>query len=122
MSLKGKVAWITGGGSGIGLAAAQALAAGGATVIISGRRAPALEAGISEIASTGGKAETEPLDVQDAKAVQTTADAIADRHGAIHIIVNSAGMNSTRRFWKGGSIPSTQPEARRRRGVHSATH
>ena len=43
-SLKGKIAWVTGAGSGIGAAAAQALAAEGAAVVLTGRRREPLEA------------------------------------------------------------------------------
>ena len=53
-NLKGKIAWITGAGSGIGLAGAQALAEAGATVVLSGRRAEPLEREAAAIAATGG--------------------------------------------------------------------
>jgi NAD(P)-dependent dehydrogenase (short-subunit alcohol dehydrogenase family) len=48
MSLSGKVAWITGGGSGIGLAGAVALASAGARVVISGRDAAKLDAALAQ--------------------------------------------------------------------------
>ena len=59
--LKGKVAWITGGGSGIGLAGAKALAAGGAHVVISGRTASTHESGPAGV-EKGGPPQATPLD------------------------------------------------------------
>jgi NADP-dependent 3-hydroxy acid dehydrogenase YdfG len=96
MALAGRVAWITGAGSGIGLAGARELAAAGAKVVMSGRRAAVLE---REAAAIPG-AEIEPLDVGDRAAVARVADAILARHGRIDILVNSAGLNTPNRFWR----------------------
>jgi len=90
--LAGKVAWITGGGSGIGLAAALALANAGVHVVISGRTARTNEQALSEI-QRRGSAEAILLDVCDKKAVAATAAEIERRHGRIDILVNSAGTN-----------------------------
>lgn len=98
--LDGKTVWITGAGTGIGLAGAQMLAEAGATVVMSGRRNDVLEKEAAAIKKSGGKAETLPLDVTDAKAVQQAAEAIAARHGKIDILVNSAGTNTPNRFWE----------------------
>ena len=55
MSKNGKrVAWVTGGGSGIGEAGAEALAADGWTVVVSGRRQDALDAVVGKITKSGG--------------------------------------------------------------------
>ena len=94
-NLADKVVWITGGGSGIGLAGAQALKQAGATVVISGRsektlQHPGLEAMV--------------LDVGDQKAVAKTAEAILKRHGRIDILVNSAGINSPKRKYRDVSV------------------
>ena len=51
-----QVAWITGGATGIGLGIAKALAAEGATVIVSGRRKDKLDASVAEIEAQGGRA------------------------------------------------------------------
>jgi len=94
-SLKGKVAWITGAGSGIGEGAAIALADAGMTVVLSGRRADKL----ADVArKTGG--EVLVLDVSDKVAVRTTVEAIMARHGRIDVLVSSAGMNVRNRNWK----------------------
>jgi NAD(P)-dependent dehydrogenase (short-subunit alcohol dehydrogenase family) len=98
-TLAGKVAWITGAGTGIGLAAAQSLAAGGALVVLSGRRGAVLEQEAGRIRAEGGRAEAEALDVADSAAVRRVADAVLARHGRVDILVNSAGLNTTKRRW-----------------------
>ena len=90
--LNGKVAWITGGGSGIGLAGALELAKQGVHVVISGRTARTNQEGLSEIKKFGS-AEAIQLDVADKKAVFATAADIEKRHGRIDILVTSAGTN-----------------------------
>jgi NAD(P)-dependent dehydrogenase (short-subunit alcohol dehydrogenase family) len=65
-SLDGRIAWVTGAGTGMGLAGAQHLAAAGATVVMSGRRGDVLEREAAGIRKEGGKAEVEALDVSDA--------------------------------------------------------
>ncbi|MDU8928011.1 SDR family NAD(P)-dependent oxidoreductase [Alisedimentitalea sp. MJ-SS2] len=87
--LDGKTAWITGGGSGIGAAAARSLAEAGADIVVSGRRSEPLETIAEEIRSSGGKARTLVLDVSDAVAVRNAVDAI----GPVDILVASAGLN-----------------------------
>jgi NADP-dependent 3-hydroxy acid dehydrogenase YdfG len=97
--LAGKVAWVTGAGSGIGQAGALALAEDGALAVLSGRRADAVAATAKQIAAAGGKSETELLDVADAKAVEAAAAGILKRHGHVDILINSAGLNVTKRNW-----------------------
>jgi NADP-dependent 3-hydroxy acid dehydrogenase YdfG len=99
-TLQGKIAWITGAGSGIGLAGAQARAAAGATVVLSGRRGDLVEKEAAAIVAAGGRAEAIALDVSDAEAVQAAAKAILARHGAVDILVNSAGLNVPNRSWQ----------------------
>ena len=94
-----RVAWVTGGGSGIGEAGAEALAADGWTVVVSGRRKDALEAVVAKIASRGGNAEAIPLDVSRAVDVEKAAEQIVARHGRIDLLVNSAGINVPKRRW-----------------------
>ena len=100
MSNNGKrVAWVTGGGSGIGEAGAEALAADGWTVVVSGRRKDALDAVVAKITKSGGKAEAIPLDVSKSDDVNKVADQILARHGRIDLLVNSAGINVPKRSW-----------------------
>lgn len=94
-----RVAWVTGGGSGIGQAGAEALAADGWTVVVSGRRKEALEAVAAEITKAGGKAEAIPLDVSVAADAEKAAEQILTRHGRIDVLVNSAGINVPKRRW-----------------------
>lgn len=86
MSLTGKHALVTGGGTGIGLAIANALAAQGCTVTITGRRADVL-AGVA-----GGALHAQQMDVSDeASVVEGTAAAVAAR-GPIQICIANAGI------------------------------
>ena len=103
-TLAGQVAWITGAGSGIGLAGAQALAQAGVLVVLSGRRAEMLTAAADQINAAGGQAEVAVLDVADAAAVQVVAAGILVRHGRIDILLNSAGLNTPNRFWKNQTV------------------
>ena len=103
-TLKGKVAWITGAGSGIGLAGAQALAQAGVTVVMSGRRTDVLAQEAEGIRANGGSAEIAGLDVSEPMAVKKVADGILARHGRIDILLNSAGLNTPNRFWKNQTI------------------
>ncbi|MFQ5783219.1 MAG: SDR family oxidoreductase [Alphaproteobacteria bacterium] len=96
-SLDGKVAWVTGGGSGIGRAAALALAGAGARIVLSGRREARLGDTAREIAEAGGEAVVEPLDVSERAAVATAAKRIGDRFGRLDILLNNAGLNTVRR-------------------------
>jgi NADP-dependent 3-hydroxy acid dehydrogenase YdfG len=94
-----RVAWITGGGSGIGEAGALALAADGFAVVVSGRRREPLDAVVAQIAAAGGKAEAIALDVGNAEDVNKAAQQIIAKHGRIDVLVNSAGLNVTKRSW-----------------------
>lgn len=96
---KKRVAWITGGGSGIGLAGAQELAREGWTVVISGRRKDVLDEAVAGIAKDGGKVEAMVLDVSSATDAEKVAKEIVAKHGRIDLLVNSAGVNVPKRSW-----------------------
>ena len=96
---KKRVAWITGGGSGIGLAGAQELAKEGWTVVISGRRKDVLDEAVASIAKSGGKIEAIVLDVSSAADAEKVAKEIVAKHGRIDLLVNSAGVNVPKRSW-----------------------
>jgi NADP-dependent 3-hydroxy acid dehydrogenase YdfG len=102
MSLQGKLAWITGGGSGIGLAGAIELARAGCRVAISGRDVARLDAAVRQAEAQGappGAISTAPLDVADSVAVARVAQTVEARLGRVDILVNSAGINFRKRYW-----------------------
>ncbi len=90
--LAGKNAVVTGGGSGIGRGIALALAEKGVNVVISDVRGKAAEAVAKELASIGVKARAVQTDVTDPDAVAALAEQAYEAFGAIHILVNSAGV------------------------------
>jgi len=98
-SLKNKVAWVTGAGTGIGRAGAAALAGNGAKVVLSGRRRESLQETAEIIMQNGGEAGIEILDVSDEKAVRYVADRIFEAYGRLDILVNNAGTNVSDRHW-----------------------
>ena len=98
-SLGGKVAWITGAGTGIGEAAALALAREGSKVVLSGRRREPLDATAAQIQQAGGDAMVAPLDVSDQAAVKTAADKIKQQYGRLDILFANAGINVPKRRW-----------------------
>lgn len=95
--ISGKVVWITGAGSGIGEAAAYALADSGASVILSGRRVDRLE---SVAASIEGDVHIQPLDVADRESVDTVVASIEKDFGRLDVLVHSAGLNVEERSWE----------------------
>ena len=97
MRLKNKIAWVTGAGSGIGRAAAVALAQEGATVIVSGRREGPLEEVAAEIKAAGGTAIVKAADLTNAAATAKIADEIRSQFKRLDILVNNAGVNIAKR-------------------------
>jgi NAD(P)-dependent dehydrogenase (short-subunit alcohol dehydrogenase family) len=89
--LSGKVAFITGGGTGIGRACALAFAREGAAVIIVGRRSAPLASVAAEIVAAGGEALALECDVTDRAAVETAIAAAEKHFGRLDVIVNNAG-------------------------------
>jgi NADP-dependent 3-hydroxy acid dehydrogenase YdfG len=109
VTLKDKVAWITGGGSGIGLAGAIDLAKAGCRVLISGRDAAKLDAAVRQAEAQGapaGAIRSAPLDVADGEAVTRVAKQIQAEHGRVDILVNSAGVNFPKRYWSETDAPT----------------
>ena len=91
INLSGKVAVITGGNSGIGLASAKLFAEQGAQVVITGRRQQALEEAVQEI---GSSAIGIRGDVADPEHHRKVADIVRDRFGAVDIYMANAGVNT----------------------------
>jgi len=89
--MHGKVVLVTGGGSGIGRAAAIAFAAAGATVAVAGRRQQAVDDTARAIAANGGQAAAFTVDVADGDSVRTLVDAVGARFGRFDAAFNNAG-------------------------------
>src|ERR1700679_4333547 len=98
-NLAGKIAWITGAGSGIGEAAALALAEDGATVILTGRTREKLENVARRIHNSAGQAHVQPADLTDKDQVRRVGDYIKATFNQLHILVNNAGVNIVDRHW-----------------------
>jgi len=96
--LTGKIAWVTGAGTGIGEAAALALAEEGATVILTGRRPAPLENVARRINQTG-RAHVQPADLTDSTQVENVGNYIRDSFKRLDILVNNAGINIVERHW-----------------------
>lgn len=88
--LQGKIAVVTGAGSGIGEATAIRFAEEGALVVLCGRNAAPLEGVREKIQSLGGKAEVAVADVSDEASYVGAIEAAAKRHGRLDILVNNA--------------------------------
>lgn len=94
--MSGRIAWITGAGSGIGRAVAVALAGAGYRLALTGRR----EEPLRETAALAGQdALILPADLTDAAAVEAAARQIEARLGGVDLLVNNAGSNVPRRHW-----------------------
>ena len=92
-SLDGRVAVVTGGSSGIGRAAAGALARAGARVVVVARRERELAATVDELTAEGCRAAWVSGDLGTRDGVRAAADAVVEVFGEPDILVNSAGIN-----------------------------
>jgi NAD(P)-dependent dehydrogenase (short-subunit alcohol dehydrogenase family) len=89
----GRVAVVTGGGSGIGRAIAHRYGAAGGKVIVLGRREEPLKETVEQIAATGGSADFITCDVRDAGLTAEAIDGVVNREGRIDALVNNAAGN-----------------------------
>jgi NAD(P)-dependent dehydrogenase (short-subunit alcohol dehydrogenase family) len=91
--LSGRVAVVTGGGTGLGKGMAAGLAQAGALVVLAGRRQSVVDQTAEEIRGKGGKAVGMALDVTGVKDLPAFFEMVARRHGRLDILVNNAGTN-----------------------------
>ena len=91
-TLAGKVAIVTGGNRGIGLAIARLLAEDGASVVVSGRDAARLEAAVKELESLGAPAMAVAADAAKREDADRLVEATRERFGRIDVLVNNAGI------------------------------
>jgi NAD(P)-dependent dehydrogenase (short-subunit alcohol dehydrogenase family) len=98
LSLKDKVALITGASSGLGAHFANVLAAAGAKVVLGARRTERLEKLVEEIKKNGSEALSVPLDVTKAQAITAALDKAEKAFGPVTILINNAGVTDPQRF------------------------
>ncbi len=109
MVLKDRVALVTGGGTGIGLAIALAFLGEGARVAIGSRNPVHVKEGSEAAGAAGYEVLTLQLDVTDPASVRRAVDAVVSRYGRIDILVNNAGAS--------GRTPMTDPDDTRWRAI-----
>jgi gluconate 5-dehydrogenase len=112
-SLEGRVALVTGGNSGIGLAMARALGLAGAQVVLCARRAAELETAAEELRAEGIATAATPVDLATPDAAEAVASRLAALDLSPDILVNAAGMNLREPF------PAVTPAAF---DLHMALH
>lgn len=101
--LAGKVAWVHGAYGAVGLAIAQELVRAGAYVVLSGRDPRALQEAAAR-SGTPAQSEALALDITKAREVHDAADQLESRLGHVDILVNSAGVNPSKRHFRDLSI------------------
>src|SRR5712692_11396970 len=94
MGSMGKVALVTGGGSGIGRAVALALAAEGYSVVVAGRRKEPLEATVAEGSKLGARMLGVPTDVGDPRSVGALFAQTVEAFGRLDLLFNNAGVGA----------------------------
>ena len=99
--LQDRVAVITGGASGIGLALGKALAAEGMQVVLADIEQGALDAAVDALRSTGASVSGYHCDVADGASVEALAASVYAQHGATHLLCNNAGVFTGGLCWEG---------------------
>jgi NAD(P)-dependent dehydrogenase (short-subunit alcohol dehydrogenase family) len=94
--LSGKVALVTGAGSGIGAACASALGRSGASVVVADVNRESVDRVTEQLTAAGFEASGSPLDVSDDRSVDTVVDELLANYGRLDIAVNSAGIGAPR--------------------------
>ena len=97
----GKVAVVTGGASGIGLALANAFAAAGCSVVLADVQMDALDEAAGEVGAHGVETLTMCTDVSKREQVEELASATMERFGAVHVVCNNAGVGGAGDPWLG---------------------
>jgi NAD(P)-dependent dehydrogenase (short-subunit alcohol dehydrogenase family) len=98
--LNDRVAVITGGASGIGLATARRLAAEGMRIVLADRHEESLAAAVAELESSGARALGVPTDVGERDQLESLADRSFSHFGGAHLVFNNAGIAVSGRVWE----------------------
>jgi NAD(P)-dependent dehydrogenase (short-subunit alcohol dehydrogenase family) len=100
--LAGRVAVVTGGAGGVGRALGQRLAAEGMRVVLADVEAPVLDSAVAELRDEGHDVSGVVTDVSDWGSVAALRDEVLDRHGAVHVLCNNAGVGAgaVGRLWE----------------------
>jgi len=93
-TLQGKVAIVTGAGTGLGAATAEVFARAGATVVVAGRRVEKLQETVGRVTEAGGLAIAFACDMAQPPAVGRLFDQAAERCGGVDILINNAGRHA----------------------------
>ena len=102
--LSDRVAVVTGGTKGIGLAISEALAEAGADVVPTARTGADVDAAVEAVREAGGESIAVPTDVADADAVDRLFDRVGDAFGRVDVVVNNAGINPGRALGQPDSV------------------
>lgn len=97
--LTGKVAVVTGGASGIGLALGRAFAAEGMSIVLADIEADALDKAVADLPE-GTQVDAVKCDVSDNAQVDALRDRALDRFGAVHVVCNNAGVSAGGPVWE----------------------
>jgi NAD(P)-dependent dehydrogenase (short-subunit alcohol dehydrogenase family) len=98
--MEGRVAVITGGGTGIGRGSALVLAERGADIVLAGRRVDPLKSTVSEVEALGRRAVAVPTDVTQADECRALVDATLAEFGRLDVLMNNAGGGETKSIMK----------------------
>ncbi|MBA4089448.1 MAG: short-chain dehydrogenase [Sphingobium sp.] len=115
----GGVAVITGAGAGIGMGIARRCGQIGMTVIVTDIDKANADKVAADIISTGGRAEAIKVDVSKPEALDALAQDVFDRHGAVRLLVNNAGIETIGNVWE---IPTARWETTLNVNIHGVVH
>ncbi|KAI7095434.1 hypothetical protein KC317_g20750, partial [Hortaea werneckii] len=106
-NIKGWVAVVTGGGTGLGLMTAQALCANGVKVYITGRRAEKLKDAEVQNSASGGSITGISMDVTDKESIKAAVKQISEKEKCVNLLVNNAGVSGLN--WGPKGMPQGSP-------------
>jgi NAD(P)-dependent dehydrogenase (short-subunit alcohol dehydrogenase family) len=119
--VRGQVAAVTGGASGIGLAYAEVMAANGAAVTLIDVNRPALDAAVARLSASGARVRGEVADVTQPETLRRAFDAVLGRDGRLDVVFANAGISGGPGFLKGdggrnpaGEVENLSPDVWRR--------